>query len=574
MRVALAQLNPTVGDVAGNTRAILDALDQARRDRADVLVTGELALIGYPPRDLLFRQGVVEACEQAVVDLARAARDITVIVGHPRRAAPGGLRPFRNSASVCRDGEVIATYDKRLFPGYDVFDEDRYFEPGEQTVVITVAERRLGLLICEDLWRAEDTTTRRAYHVDPALETVRRGCDVLISLNATPFVLGKHQRRVNLLQTFTNRFGLPAIAVHQVGANDDLIFDGRSVAVNANGVIVDQLPAWEPSVRTIDLAQGGAQEIDEATIAEIWFALVLGVRDYCHKTGNSRVVIGLSGGIDSAVTACIAAAALGAGNVRGVALPSRYTVDDSTADARELAARLGCESCDLVSIEQAHDTIHKTLAQALPGAEQGVTDENIQARLRGLLLMAISNQTGALLLATGNKSELAAGYCTMYGDMNGALSVIGDVLKTQVYELARWINDNHARCGFATPPIPQRSITRAPSAELRPDQTDQDTLPPYAELDRVIDRFINLEQSAEQIIEETDLDANLVHEIRRMIDRAQYKREQAAIVLKVSPRAFGRGRPMPVAMRWQPETAGASAGDEASPSPSRRVRGG
>ncbi len=556
MRLALAQLNPTVGDVVGNTRLVLQAIDQARSDGAEVLVAGELGLIGYPPRDLLFRAGVVEACEQAVGEIARHAGDLLVIVGHPRRC-PGGTRPLRNSVSVCRAGKVVAVYDKRLLPGYDVFDEDRYFDPGDQPCVVEAAGGRLGLLICEDLWRAEDVRTERSYPIDPVQETAALGCDVLLSLNANPFVLGKWQRHLEQLRAAATRHKLPIVAVQQVGANDDLIFDGRSVVVAADGSIAAILPGWRPALETIELpdnAHGvhavGWDHVRTDPMEELWNALVLGVNDYCRKSFNDKVIIGLSGGIDSAVTACIAAAAVGPDNVLGVMMPSRYSPAASLEDARELAANLALPGCQTVPIESTHLAVQDALAASLREQAGGVTDENIQARLRGLLLMAFANATGAFVLAPGNKSELASGYCTIYGDMCGALAVLGDVVKTRVYALARWINAHHVDCGFAQPPIPQRSLTRPPSAELRPHQLDQDTLPPYETLDLIVERYIELEQSVPQIIGETDIEAQLVRETVSMIDRAQYKRDQAALILKVTARTFGRGRPMPIAMRW------------------------
>ncbi|MCZ6811892.1 MAG: NAD+ synthase [Planctomycetota bacterium] len=554
MRLALAQLNPTVGDVAGNTRLVLHAIDQARSDGAEVLVAGELGLIGYPPRDLLFRAGVVEACEQAVGEIARHAGDLLVIVGHPRRC-PGGTRPLRNSVSVCRAGKVVAVYDKRLLPGYDVFDEDRYFDPGDQPCVVEAAGRRLGLLICEDLWRAEDVRTERSYPIDPVQETAALGCDVLLSLHANPFVLGKWQRHLEQLRAAATRHKVPIVAVQQVGANDDLIFDGRSVVVAADGSIAVMLPGWVEQVQTIEVPMGahGLESVGFAVepMSELYHALVLGVNDYCRKTSNDKVIIGLSGGIDSAVTACIAAAALGPDNVLGVMMPSRYSSAASLEDAMELAANLALPRCQTVPIESTHLAVQDALAAPLRGRTGDVTDENLQARLRGVLLMAFANATGALVLAPGNKSELASGYCTIYGDMCGALAVLGDVVKTRVYALARWINAHHVDCGFAQPPIPQRSLTRPPSAELRPNQLDQDTLPPYETLDLIVERYIELEQSVPQIIDETDIEAQLVRETVSMIDRAQYKRDQAALILKVTARTFGRGRPMPIAMRWQ-----------------------
>ncbi|MHC4710535.1 MAG: NAD+ synthase [Planctomycetota bacterium] len=556
MRVAIAQLNPTVGDVAGNARLLAGAIDQARRDDADLVVGAEMGLVGYPPRDLLFRKGVVEACERRLQTLAEYAGDLVLVVGHPRRS-PGGTRPFCNSASICTGGKVLHVYDKRLLPSYDVFDEDRYFEAGSTPCVAEIAGRRLGILICEDLWRARDTTAERNYTVNPVREVAALGCDLLLVLSASPFVPSKSTRHLQQVRAAATKHGMPVVAVHQVGANDDLIFDGRSVVVDAEGSVVSLLPAWEPAVRTVDLRSAtAAVDVPEIEpMDDLFHALVLGVRDYWHKTGHHKAVIGLSGGIDSAVTAVVATAALGRDNVIGVMLPSRYSSAASLEDALELAGNLGLPRTETISIEALHEGVHEALAASL-GEAGGVTDENIQARVRGVLLMAFANTVDALVLVPSNKSEVATGYSTIYGDTCGALAVLGDVLKTQVYGLAEWINARHGECGFMKPPIPSRSITKAPSAELRPNQTDQDTLPPYDVLDPIVQRYIEREQSIEQIVEETDLDPKLVREITTMIDRAQHKRDQVAPVLKVSPRAFGRGRPMPIAMRWEESSSG------------------
>jgi NAD+ synthetase len=553
MRVAIAQLNPIVGDVSGNTRLVLDAIDRAIADEADVLVTSELVLVGYPPRDLLFRQGIVEACEAAAAEIARhaGARDaeLTVLVGHPR-CDVDGVRAMRNSVSVCRGGEVRAHYDKRLLPGYDVFDEDRYFEPGNQLCIIEVAGRRCGIAICEDLWRADDVDAERCYEADPVRELARAGCDVVLSPNASPFVTGKWQRHLDQLRATAASCRLPIVAVNEVGGNDDLVFDGRSVAVDASGRVLCALPGWSSAVETIDLDANPMTTVPTFDpLEEIFETLVLGVRDYAHKIGQRQALVGLSGGIDSAVTAVVTARALGGENVAGVAMPSKFSSPISLEDAAALSANLGLRWFPEAPIATVHESVREVLSPLLEDGADGVTDENVQARLRGLYLMAFSNAGHGLVMATSNKSEMAVGFSTLYGDMCGAVAVIGDVLKNEVYELARWINANHGRCGFDTPPIPIRSIERPPTAELRHDQTDQDFLPPYDVLDEIVRRYVDVEESAAVIAAETGFEPGIVERWTRVIDQTQYKRDQAAVVLKVSPRAFGRGRPMPIVMK-------------------------
>lgn len=553
MRIALAQLNPTIGDIASNTALILDAIDQARRDGADALITGEMAVIGYPPRDLLFREGVVGACEAAVREIAEHAGELTVLVGHPR-LCNGGVRGMRNSVSVCRDGQVLAVCDKRLLPGYDVFDEDRYFDPGDSPCLVEVNGARFGVLTCEDLWRAHDVEARSKYAVDPLADVVQAGCDLIISINASPFVIGKGARHMRLLRETAKRVGKPIVAVNQVGANDDLIFDGRSCVVNASGEVVAALPAFESAVVTVDVRAKpqAAEAVDEnEPMRELYDALVLGVRDYLHKSGVRDALLGLSGGVDSAVTAVIAVAALGPKHVTGVMMPSQFSSLGSIEDSKVLARNLNIASLLHIPIHASHDLLRGVLDESLGDVTGTMTDENLQARLRGIILMAVSNAQGSLLLTTSNKSEVAVGYSTLYGDMAGAVCVLGDVLKTKVYELAEWINEAHQSLGFKGAPIPRHSITKPPSAELRPNQTDQDTLPAYETLDEIVERYVEREQCCERIVAETGIEPELVEKTLRMIDRTEYKREQAAMILKVSPRAFGRGRAMPVVGRFR-----------------------
>lgn len=580
MRIALAQLNPTVGDVAGNTALVIDAIEHAKRDAADVLVTSELVLIGYPPRDLLLRQGVVEACELAVRQIAERADNIWVIVGHPRRVA-GGTRPLRNSASICHAGRVIAVCDKQLLPGYDVFDEDRYFDPGGRSLALEIAGRRTGVVICEDLWRAEDVTAERRYAIEPAAELSAQNCEIIISLNASPFVLGKWQRHVEQMSQIARDLSVPVVAVNQVGANDDLVFDGRSLVVDSGGRPAAVLPGFRSAVEVVDVPlsgtgaaaparaaeRNGADETQRWAVAsrEIFHALVLGLRDYFGKTGHEQAIIGLSGGIDSAVAAVLAAAALGPGKVRGVTMPSKFSSRGSIDDSRDLARRLGLQAFDEISIRTLHAALIESLEPLLPQIEGSVADENVQSRLRGILLMAVSNANSrSLVISTSNKSEIATGYSTLYGDMCGAVAPLGDLTKTRIYELAGWINANSRECGFAGPPIPDPCIAKPPSAELRPNQTDQDTLPPYELLDDIVERYIDREQSIEAIVATSRMDEALVRRTAAMIDRAQYKRDQAPVILKVTGRAFGRGRPMPIVMKQSATGSGRPVVDDPS----------
>lgn len=556
LRLAIAQLNPTVGDVPGNTRLVLEAIDRARSDGANVLATSELVILGYPPRDLLVREGVVEACEDAVREIAEHAGDMHVLVGYPRRVK-GGLRGCRNSVAVCHASEIIHVYDKRLLPGYDVFDEDRYFDPGEEPCVIEAAGRRIGLLLCEDLWRAQDVDSPCRYPIEPVNELAALGCDVLLAMNATPFVIGKYEKHVQRVREVAKHLNAPVVFINQVGANDDLVFDGRSFALDADGEWLGTLCGFDDDLQVIEWrdekpTDSNPRALTSNPMHELFNALALAVKDYCRKTGHTRMHIGLSGGIDSALSAAIAVHALGPANVIGVMMPSKYSSVGSISDSEQLTKNLGMAPPLSIPIDGTHAAMLAALDPELGDVTESITDQNIQARLRGLMLMALSNANNTLVLSTSNKSEIAVGYSTIYGDMCGAVTVLGDVHKTRCYELARWINEHHATVGFDTPPIPENSITKPPSAELIHDQTDQDTLPPYDELDRIIVRFIDRDQSAESIAEETGLAFGLVESITKLIDRAQYKREQAAVIPKVTPRAFGRGRVMPIVMKGLP----------------------
>lgn len=571
VRLALVQFNPVVGAIAANAGRAGEIIRRAEADGADLVVFPELALVGYPPRDLLLQEGFLEAARDAARSLAAFAGRTTVLMGCPWRGDAGdqspdwitGL-PITNSLLVLQRGGIVARYDKRLLPTYDVFDEDRYFSPGRLPLVIDVAGTPVGVGICEDLWRGDDVGTAERYRgqPDPVAELVARGARLIVSASASPFVLGKGVRQRAILTAHVEKHRVPLAAVNQVGGNDDLIFDGHSalyVPGPTGAPLIAAGPGFEEAVVVTDLPNesewDAAATVKDPLLADapelvLYRALVLGVRDYCRKTGFRSCVLGLSGGIDSALTACIAAAALGPRNVLGVALPSRVSSSGSIDDARDTAERLSLPF-QVLPIEQPHHVIEDSLAPLWSALKArptpGVTEENIQSRIRGLLLMAISNKTGAILLTTGNKSELAVGYCTLYGDMNGGLAVLSDVTKEQVYRLSRWLNANFAAAGFDRAPIPENSITKAPSAELRPNQTDQDSLPPYAVLDEIIERYVERRQSPARIVSEAGIDAEIVRRIVRLIDLSEYKRRQMATGLKVTSLTFGPGRRMPIA---------------------------
>lgn len=550
MRIGLLQLNPVVGDLAGNLDRTLAAARDAAAAGADLVIGGELGLIGYPPRDLLLREGVVEACERAVRTLARDLPEgLTALVGAPRRAEDGLLR---NSLALCRDGVLERWFDKRLLPTYDVFDELRHFVPGTAPIHFEHRDRRIGVLICEDLWRAEDVTLERDYAVDPVEAVHEADCDLLLVSSASPFVLGKRGRHRERLAEVATRLEAEVIAVNQVGGNDDVVFAGGSLALAADGALRHESPSWVEDVAVLDLAAAcEATPAEPDPMEDLFHALRTGLADYCAKTGQRSALVGLSGGIDSAVVAAVAAAALGPDRVTGVLMPSRHSSESSRVDAAALAGNLGLAAAPEIGIERLHQGVRDDLEPVL-GDFGGIADENVQARLRGLLLMTISNDTGAMVLPTGNKSEMAVGYCTLYGDMCGGVAVIGDVLKTEVWALARWLNAHHERVGFKVPPIPVSSIEKPPSAELRPDQKDSDSLPPYEALDEIIRLRVERERSLATIAAASSLPEADVRRWLELIDRNEYKRHQAAIVLKVSPRTFGRGRPMPLALRWAP----------------------
>ena len=543
MKIALAQINPTVGDVAGNSRKIQACIDRAAGEGAELVVFGELSVTGYPPRDLLSRPGLVAASVRAVEALAGRCRAVAALVGFVRPAANSPGKPLENAAALLADGEIAAVHVKRLLPTYDVFDEARYFRPGQSAAPSPLNGRALGVSICEDLWDPA-ALGEALYESDPIAGLKDAGAEIIINMSASPFRSGGLARREDLLRRQAARTQCPIVYVNQVGGNDELIFDGLSTAVGADGDVLARCKAFEEDLLVVDTGGGpGRREQVPPEMAQLAAALKLGLCDYVRKCGFASVVLGLSGGIDSAVVAALAADALGPESVLGVAMPSRYSSRQSLTDARQLAANLGIGLVE-VPIDAVHKTYERIFAEHLPADRPATTDENIQARIRGNLVMAFSNATGRLPLATGNKSELATGYCTLYGDMNGGLAVIGDVLKTTVYALARHLNQAGGR-------IPESILGKPPSAELRPNQTDQDTLPAYDLLDEILLRYVERERNVEQIVAE-GFDAGVVRRVAAMVAAAEYKRRQAAPVLKVTGRAFGSGRRLPIACR--PET--------------------
>jgi NAD+ synthase/NAD+ synthase (glutamine-hydrolysing) len=540
LRVALLQINPTAGDLSGNSALIIQAAHAAQSLGADLMVTSELALMGYLPRDLLMSQGFVRRSCLMLARLAtelQSAPPLLVGVATPNPSDMG--RPLFNSAVLLKDGQTGPVFHKTLLPTYDVFDEDRYFEPGVGPQILDLNGRRLGISICEDVWNDRDFWQRRRYHQDPIEALAQAGAEMIVNLSASPFTVGKQILRERMLGHMAGKYRLPVAYVNQVGGDDDLIFDGRSGAWDAQGRLIARAKGFEDDVIVADLAAGtGTIATDDfEPEAEIWHALVLGVRDYARKTGFRKTLLGLSGGVDSAVTAAIAADAMGPENVLGVMMPSRYSSAGSVDDSVALARNLGIQTLTL-PISDIMQTYDGVLADAFRGFPADVTEENIQSRIRGNLLMALSNKYGSLLLTTGNKSEMSVGYCTLYGDMNGGLAVIADLPKMMVYRVAQWRNRRR-------PDIPEMILTKAPSAELRPNQTDQDSLPPYELLDQILELHVEQCRSAEEIVAQ-GFDEPTVRRVLRLVRMAEFKRKQAAPVLKVTSRAFGTGWRMPI----------------------------
>lgn len=548
MKISVAQLNYTIGDFEKNKNLICNAIDKAQAEGSDLIVFSELSITGYPPLDLLDRLDFIEKCNETVNEIAARCKDIAAIVGSPTlNRNPQGKKLF-NSALFLSDGEIKAVADKALLPTYDIFDEYRYFEPARTFNTIKFKGLNLAVNICEDMWDEQpfdnEFERSRLYNISPADELARQKPDILINLSASPFAYKKLPAKESIFKCKAARYGIPVLMVNQVGANTELIFEGGSMMINNKGLMADRLPFFEEALRTYTLEELNST-LDNYTVPEtmdlVYNALVTGVRDYFRKSGFKKSILGLSGGIDSAVCLCIAAEALGNENTRALLMPSRYSSDHSVKDAMDLAVRLGIKY-DIISIEQPFNAFDSILKPVFNGLPEDITEENIQARIRAVLLMAVSNKTGCILLNTSNKSEAAVGYGTLYGDMAGGLSVIGDVYKTDVYKLAEYIN----RKGEI---IPRNIITKLPSAELRPNQLDSDSLPPYNILDPILYKYIELQKQPETIIKE-GADKDTVERVIRLINSSEYKRYQSPPMLRISSKAFGSGRKMPLVARY------------------------
>lgn len=565
LKICVAQLNYCVGDMPGNAQQIIDAARAAYADGARLLLTPELAICGYAAEDLFLRASFIEACDDAVNRVARelaGLKGLTVVVGTPTRGntgegdeAAGGVRTKslavqqrHNAARVLREGETIATYAKRELPNYQVFDERRYFTPGLGTCVFETGDGadaiRIGLLICEDAWFEE-----------PARLAKEAGAEVLVVINASPFHVGKGNERELMMQSRALATGLPLVYAHLVGGQDEIVFEGRSFALHSDGTLAGRAPSFKENLflAQVERAQAAIKiiattEPERSEDADLWDALVLGVRDYLGKNGFPGAILGLSGGIDSALVLAIAVDALGADKVRTVMMPSPYTADISWIDAREMAERVQVRY-DEISIVPEFDAFKASLAGEFKGLAEDTTEENIQARIRGVFLMALSNKFGSIVLTTGNKSEMATGYCTLYGDMAGGFAVIKDLLKTTVFRLARWRNANDPY-GSGSAPIPERIITRPPSAELRADQTDQDSLPPYEVLDAILERYMENDQGVEHIVA-AGFDRAVVERVARLIRTNEYKRRQAPVGIRVTHRSFGKDWRYPITSKFR-----------------------
>ena len=545
MRIVLGQINTTVGDFLGNSAKIIEYAQRARSTRADLILFPELSICGYPPRDLVERPWFVERNRESAELIARETPGIAVICGLVTPAKSSTGKSVLNSAALLRDGKIAFVQSKRLLPTYDVFDEMRNFAPADHQQLIVLDGNPVALTICEDAWNDKHFWDRRLYGVDPVEELIGAGGKVLLNISASPFYLHKREFRRDMLAAIAKNYHVPVVFVNQIGGNDSLVFDGSSMVLGPDGRVIAQAKSFEEDFLCVDTETltGDMHPQVEGEEASAYAALVLGTRDYVRKCGFQRVVLGLSGGIDSALTACVAVDALGRENVIGIGMPGPYSSQGSIDDSAELAKNLGIPF-EVIPIGGIFDSYLQSLQPVFAGRKADVTEENVQARIRGSLMMAISNKFGALLLTTGNKSEIGVGYCTLYGDMCGGLAVISDVPKTLVYRLARYVN-SRARV------IPESTIEKPPSAELRPDQRDSDSLPPYEVLDTILEAYVEDNESAETIAAKHGYDLQLVRNVTRMVDKSEYKRQQAAPGIKISEKAFGFGRRYPIAARTE-----------------------
>ena len=543
VKIALGQINPTVGDFSGNRNKIVEYSRRAQASGAGLILFPELSVCGYPPRDLVERPTFVARNRESVEQIAAESSGIAVICGLVTPAESETGKSVMNSAALLQDGKIAFLQSKMLLPTYDVFDEMRNFAPAKSQELFPFCGNRMALTICEDAWNDKQFWNKRLYTVDPVDALVRAGGNFVLNISSSPFWIGKRELRRDMLASIARQHKVPVALVNQVGGNDSLIFDGSSLVLNREGEVIAQGRSFEEDLIYFDSKNltGDLHEQIEGEEASVYAALVLGTRDYMHKCGFQKAIIGLSGGIDSALTAVIAAEAVGPENVIGVGMPGPYSSQGSIDDARALAENLGIRF-ELLSINRAYEAYRETLREVFAGREEDVTEENIQSRARGTLLMALSNKFGAIVLSTGNKSELGVGYCTLYGDMVGGLAVISDVPKTLVYRLSRYANSRRAV-------IPEATLEKPPSAELRPDQKDSDSLPPYEILDAVLEDYVEDAHSAERIASDHGFDIEVVRRVIRMVDRAEYKRQQAAPGIKISPKAFGYGRRIPIAAK-------------------------
>lgn len=547
MKIALGQINPTVGDFCGNAAKILSYSHEARQRGADLILFPELAICGYPPRDLVEKPSFVARNRDTLARIAKDAQGISIVCGLVTPAKSETGKSVMNSAAWLRDGRIEFMQSKMLLPTYDVFDEDRYFAPARKQEIFCFNGSRVALTICEDAWNDKHFWQKRLYNIDPVEELVRAGGNLVINISASPFTVGKRETRLKMLQAIATDFNVSVVMCNQVGGNDGLIFDGSSLVIGPDGRILAQAKSFEEDLVLFDTETlfGDIHDQPSEVEAEAYAALVLGTGDYVRKCGFKKAIVGLSGGIDSALTAAIAVDALGKENVIGVSMPGPYSSPGSKDDARDLAQKLGIKY-EVIPINSVFDSFREALSAPFRGLPEDFTEENLQSRLRGSTLMALSNKFGALVLTTGNKSEMAVGYCTLYGDMCGALAVIADVPKTMVYRLSEYRNG-------ISPVIPRSTIEKVPSAELRPNQTDQDTLPPYDVIDCILQGYVEEYKTAEEIAKQYGYDCKLVMSVIRMIERSEYKRQQAAPVLKISQKAFGTGRRFPIAAKYDSE---------------------